>query len=63
MPSAWRGRSWTVAAPRPCVAARLGALWMPVDRRRQGVHDKLARTVVVSTTILAAADAAQLTRG
>jgi uncharacterized RDD family membrane protein YckC len=39
------------------------ALWMLVDRRHQGVHDKLARTVVVRTDARAPADAAQLTHG
>jgi uncharacterized RDD family membrane protein YckC len=57
--------SWLAALVRAVVLAAfpLGALWVPVDRRHQGVHDKLARTVVIRTPIMASADAAQLTRG
>lgn len=60
-----RGRpvSWPAALVRAVVLAYfpLGALWVLVDRRHQGVHDKLARTAVIGTTVLAPADAAQLT--
>jgi uncharacterized RDD family membrane protein YckC len=41
----------------------VGALWVLVDRRRQGLHDKLARTAVIRTVTPAPTDAAQLTRG
>jgi uncharacterized RDD family membrane protein YckC len=41
--------SWPAAAIRALVLAYfpIGALWSLVDRRRQAVHDKLARTAVV----------------
>jgi len=46
-----RGRplSWPAALVRAVVLAYfpVGALWSLVDRRSQGVHDKLARTTVV----------------
>jgi uncharacterized RDD family membrane protein YckC len=43
------GLSWTAAAIRAVVLAYfpLGAAWVLVDRRRQAVHDKLARTAVI----------------
>lgn len=43
------GLSWMAAAVRAVVLAYfpLGALWVLVDRRRQAVHDKLARTAVI----------------
>jgi len=54
-----RGRavSWPAALVRAVVLAYfpLGALWMLVDRRRQGVHDKLAGTAVIRTIIPARA--------
>ena len=62
-----RGRpvSWPASLVRAVVLAYfpLGALWIFVDRRHQGVHDKLARTVVVRSAVRAPADAAQLIRG
>ncbi|GAA4736177.1 RDD family protein [Phytohabitans rumicis] len=41
--------SWLAALVRAVVLAYfpVGALWAVVDRRGQGVHDKLARTTVV----------------
>ena len=41
--------SWFASLVRAVLLAYLpiGAVWSLVDRRRQGVHDKLARTVVV----------------
>ncbi|MEV4641444.1 RDD family protein [Actinoplanes sp. NPDC049548] len=41
--------SWISAAVRAVVLAYfpIGAVWVLVDRRHQGVHDKLARTAVV----------------
>jgi uncharacterized RDD family membrane protein YckC len=41
--------SWFAALVRAVLLAYLpvGAVWSLVDRRRQGLHDKLARTVVV----------------
>ncbi|MEV8508905.1 RDD family protein [Actinoplanes sp. NPDC051475] len=43
------GLSWMAAAVRAVVLAYfpLGAVWLLVDRRHQGVHDKLARTAVI----------------
>jgi uncharacterized RDD family membrane protein YckC len=40
---------WFSALVRAAVLAYfpIGALWLLVDRRHQGIHDKLARTVVV----------------
>jgi uncharacterized RDD family membrane protein YckC len=62
-----RGRpvSWPAALIRAVVLAYfpLGGLWMLVDRRRQGVHDKLARTVVVRTVASPAAEGARLSPG
>ena len=62
-----RGRpvSWPASLVRAVVLGYLPvvALWMFVDRRHQGLHDKLARTVVVRTAVRAPADAAQLTHG
>lgn len=56
--------SWPAALVRALVLGLfpLGALWAFVDRRHQGLHDKLARTTVIST-VTAPADSAQLTRG
>ena len=44
-----RSVSWVSALVRALVLAYfpIGALWVLVDRRHQGVHDKLARTVVI----------------
>jgi uncharacterized RDD family membrane protein YckC len=44
-----RRLSWTAALLRALVLAYfpVGALWALVDRRRQAVHDKVARTTVV----------------
>jgi uncharacterized RDD family membrane protein YckC len=57
--------SWPAAVVRAVVLAYLPlvALWMLVDRRHQGLHDKLARTAVIRTITPAPTDAAQLTRG
>jgi uncharacterized RDD family membrane protein YckC len=44
-----RRPSWPAAVVRAAVLTYfpVGALWALVDRRRQGVHDKVSRTVVV----------------
>ena len=49
--------SWLSALVRGVVLAYfpIGALWALVDRRRQAVHDKLARTVVVQVPSTATA--------
>jgi len=49
--------SWPAALIRAVVLAffPVGALWLLVDRRAQGVHDKLARTTVVRVVDAAAA--------
>jgi uncharacterized RDD family membrane protein YckC len=45
--------SWLASLVRAVLLAYLPvcAVWSLVDRRRQGVHDKLARTVVVRTPV------------
>jgi uncharacterized RDD family membrane protein YckC len=45
--------SWFASLVRAILLAYLpvGAVWSLVDRRRQGVHDKLARTIVVRTSV------------
>jgi uncharacterized RDD family membrane protein YckC len=47
--SAGRPVTWTASLIRAVVLSYfpIGSLWCLVDRRRQAVHDKLARTVVV----------------
>ncbi|GAB1693604.1 RDD family protein [Krasilnikovia sp. M28-CT-15] len=44
-----RRLSWFAALIRGAVLAYfpIGAVWVPVDSRHQGIHDKLARTAVV----------------
>jgi uncharacterized RDD family membrane protein YckC len=46
-PSAWQciGRYFMAAVGMVCVG--LGFLWIAIDRRNQGWHDKVARTLVV----------------
>jgi len=47
--TAGRPVSWTAALVRAVILGYfpIGYLWCLVDRRRQAVHDKLARTIVV----------------
>lgn len=58
-----RGRpvSWLSSLIRALVLAYfpIGALWSLVDRRRQAVHDKLARTLVVRIVVESAAPGAR----
>ena len=51
VPTRPRRLSWPAAVLRALVLAYfpVGALWALVDRRRQAIHDKVARTTVVRT--------------